>query len=77
MLEEEGEIKKRSVYIAGHHTSVTIETIFWNLLLAEAEETGLSVNRLITEIDATRTGNLSSAIRVHVLKGALAQSESE
>ena len=76
MAEAEGEIKKRSVYIAGHHTSVTIETIFWDLLLAEAEQRGLSINHLITEIDATRKGNLSSAIRVHVLKAALAQNES-
>jgi len=73
----EGEIKKRSVYIAGHQTSVTIETIFWALLSEEAAERGLSINQLVTEIDACREGNLSSAIRVHVLKTVLGKTPND
>lgn len=54
--------------IAGHATSVSIEQAFWNLLSAFAEERHLSVNALVAEIDRDRTANLSSAIRVWVLR---------
>lgn len=63
-------MKKRSVLIAGHPTSVSLEEEFWDALKAEAATRGISVNALIEEIDAGRAGNLSSAIRVFVL-GAL------
>ncbi len=58
---------KRSVVIAGHRTSVSLEPAFWDALKAVAARRGVSLNRLIAEIDAARTGNLSSAIRVFVL----------
>jgi predicted DNA-binding ribbon-helix-helix protein len=58
---------KRSVVIAGHATSVTLETEFWDELKAVAEARGVSVNQLVAEIDSGRSGNLSSAIRVFVL----------
>ena len=61
-------IRKRSVDIAGHRTSVSIEAPFWDALKELAEREGLSLNELITKIDSTRAGNLSSAIRVYVLK---------
>lgn len=61
------EVRKRSVMIAGHPTSVTLEEPFWDALKELAAGEGLSVNALIERIDATRTGNLSSALRVHVL----------
>ena len=66
------EIRKRSVRIAGHQTSVSLEAAFWRALKKLAEERDLSINQLITEIDLARsadgrTGNLSSAIRVFVL----------
>ena len=61
------EVRKRSVMIAGHPTSVTLEEPFWEALKELAAAEGLSVNALIERIDATRTGNLSSALRVHVL----------
>lgn len=61
------EITKRSVIVAGHRTSVSLETLFWTALQALAERHGLRVNDLITEIDRTRKGNLSSAVRVYVL----------
>ena len=59
---------KRSVIIAGHHTSVSLEDAFWQALKQIADARGRSINRLITEIDAERSGNLSSAIRVFVLE---------
>lgn len=60
-------MKKRSVSIAGHQTSVSLEEPFWDALRDLATARGLSAAALIAEIDATRDGNLSSAIRVYVL----------
>jgi predicted DNA-binding ribbon-helix-helix protein len=60
-------LRKRSVVIAGHRTSVSLETAFWDALKAIAKERRLSLNALVGEIDASRTGNLSSALRLHVL----------
>ena len=61
-------IKKRSVDIAGHRTSVSIEAPFWDALRDIAQAKKTSVNVLIAAIDAKRDGNLSSAIRVFVLR---------
>lgn len=62
-------MKKHSVRIAGHATSITLEDPFWEALRAIAAERGQSLNDLIEEIDNQRGGdNLSSAIRVFVLK---------
>lgn len=61
-------IKKRSVTIAGHRTSISLEDAFWEALTRIAAQKGLSLNRLIAMIDAERSGNLSSAIRVYVLR---------
>lgn len=58
---------KRSVSIAGHRTSVSMENIFWDGLKQIAAARGVSVARLISDIDTGRTTNLSSAIRVFVL----------
>lgn len=63
---------KRSVRIAGHPTSVTLEDAFWDALKDIAAARGLSLNALIAEIDSARAeeadvGNLSSAVRVYVL----------
>ncbi len=60
-------LRKRSVVIAGHRTSVSLEDAFWRSLREIAAQRGVSVNALVAEIDGARTGNLSSAIRVHVL----------
>jgi predicted DNA-binding ribbon-helix-helix protein len=60
---------KRSLVIAGHRTSVSLEDAFWRRLRALAAERGLSLNGLAAMIDASRKGaNLSSAIRVFVLE---------
>lgn len=61
-------IRKRSVRIAGHETSVSLEEAFWQALKEIAARRGVSLNTLITGIDAGRDGNLSSAIRVYVLR---------
>ncbi len=62
-----GKPVKRSVIIAGHRTSVSLEREFWNELRRLARDDGVSVNELVTRIDRVRTSGLSSAIRVHVL----------
>lgn len=61
---------KRSVVVAGHRTSVSLEPAFWAELGRLARQRGVSLNKLIAEVDAQRTGNLSSALRLYVL-GAL------
>jgi len=58
---------KRSVRIAGHPTSVSLEPEFWDALKEIAKARGLSINELVAEIDAGRGTNLSSALRVYVL----------
>jgi predicted DNA-binding ribbon-helix-helix protein len=63
-------LKKRSVDIDGHRTSVSIEAPFWDALREIADKKQLSVNQLIAVIDKERAGNLSSAIRVYVLRAA-------
>ncbi|HEY2244812.1 MAG: ribbon-helix-helix domain-containing protein [Xanthobacteraceae bacterium] len=59
---------KRSIVIAGHKTSVSIEDAFWTALKEIAQARQQSVAELIGSIDGARRGaNLSSAIRVFVL----------
>lgn len=64
---QDGRLRKRSVLIAGHKTSVSLEGAFWEELRAIAAERDMPLGRLIEEIDMTRGGNLSSAIRLFVL----------
>jgi predicted DNA-binding ribbon-helix-helix protein len=59
---------KRSVNIAGHPTSLTLEEPFWRGLKRVAMRRGISLNALIAEIDSGRGGNLSSALRLFVLE---------
>jgi predicted DNA-binding ribbon-helix-helix protein len=66
-------MRKRSVTIDGHRTSVSLEDAFWTELLAIAGRRGLSLNALVAEIDHGRggdraAGNLSSALRLYVLE---------
>ena len=60
--------KKRSVLIAGHQTSISLEPMFWSALEAAARERSCALNALVAEIDAARLDapqppNLTSAIR--------------
>ncbi len=66
-LKSDAAIVKRSVRIAGHATSVSLEAAFWRGLCDVAAARGLPVNALLASIDAGRSGNLSSAIRLFVL----------
>jgi predicted DNA-binding ribbon-helix-helix protein len=59
---------KRSVRIAGHPTSISLEAPFWGALREIAAHRRVSVNALVAAIDAERAGNLSSAIRLFVLE---------
>jgi len=62
---------KRSLTIAGHRTSIALEPEFWDGLEALAVRRALRLTSLIEEIDAARqTPNLSSALRVAVLRDA-------
>jgi predicted DNA-binding ribbon-helix-helix protein len=62
-------LKKHSVRISGHPTSITLEDEFWLALKTIAEKRNLTLTSLIETIDQTRgERNLSSAIRVFVLK---------
>ncbi|MER2519705.1 MAG: ribbon-helix-helix domain-containing protein [Bdellovibrionales bacterium] len=59
---------KRSLSLKGHSTSVSLETEFWEELKRLAQEEKSSLNALVSRIDAQRSGNLSSALRLYVLK---------
>ena len=61
-------IRKHSVVLSGHATSFCLEDEFWQALNDIAQQKGLAVRQLLMQIDNTHTGNLSSAIRVYVLK---------
>jgi predicted DNA-binding ribbon-helix-helix protein len=59
---------KRSLTIAGHQTSLSLEPEFWAALKTFAERDNKSIATLVGEIDETRgLRNLSSAIRVWIL----------
>ena len=63
-------MSKRSITIAGHRTSISLEAPFWTALSEIAEVKGQSISGLVGEIDRERTGgtNLSAALRVFVLE---------
>jgi predicted DNA-binding ribbon-helix-helix protein len=60
---------KRSITVAGHRTSVSLEEPFWQALAEIAAATRTSVPALVTTIDRSRGANLSlsAALRLHVL----------
>ena len=61
-------VVKRSIMVAGHKTSVSLEDAFWNSLKEIASGRNITLSDLITAIDSERRqGNLSSAIRLFVL----------
>ena len=65
------EIKKRSVTIGNHRTSISIESEFWNELKVFSKHQNISLSKLILRIDNEKPkdyGNLSSYIRVWVLQ---------
>src|SRR5262245_10729305 len=61
-------VVKRSIVIAGHKTSVSLEDAFWTGLKEIAGGRGMTLSELVASIDQDRRhGNLSSAIRLFVL----------
>ena len=61
-------VVKRSIVIAGHKTSVSLEDAFWDALKEIAGRRRATLSDLVASIDSSRTqGNLSSAIRLFVL----------
>src|SRR5215472_17309296 len=61
-------VVKRSIVIAGHKTSVSLEDAFWKGLKEIAAERNMTLSELVASIDTDRQhGNLSSAIRLFVL----------
>ena len=68
--------RKRSILIAGHQTSISLEPTFWALLEDEARRSETSLNALVARIDAERLDaerppNLTSALRQFLLARAL------
>ena len=61
-------IVKRSIVIDGHKTSVSLEDPFWTDLKMIARTQQATLSELVTKIDGTREGNLSSALRLFVLQ---------
>ncbi len=66
-------IGKYSVAIDGHRTSVSLEPEFWRALKQIAAARRVTLGALVSEVDRTREGNLSSALRVFVLKEAIGE----
>ena len=67
---------KRSVTIAGHQTSISLEPLYWDALTAAATAVGLPINALIARIDAERIAvadppNLASAVRLWLFARAI------
>jgi predicted DNA-binding ribbon-helix-helix protein len=70
--------RKHSVTVGGHATSLSLEDAFWHALKDAAASRGMSVNALLTEIDAARSVGgaeqppvaLSAAVRVWLLQSA-------
>ena len=64
----EDAVRKRSVTIAGHRTSFSLEDAFWEELVGIAQRRTMTLAELVVEIDTERDGNLSSALRLYVLR---------
>jgi predicted DNA-binding ribbon-helix-helix protein len=61
-------VVKRSIVVAGHKTSVSLEEAFWSAMKEISSARDLTLSELVGEIDGRRQqGNLSSAIRLFVL----------
>ena len=60
--------RKRSIFVAGYKTSISLEDEFWKSFKEIASERGITVGELVRAIDANRNhANLSSAIRLFVI----------
>jgi predicted DNA-binding ribbon-helix-helix protein len=71
---------KRSIEIAGHKTSISLEPLFWDLLKQAAAREDLPLNALVARIDAERIAaptppGLAGAIRVWLASAGIAENE--
>ena len=72
------QVVKRSIVIAGHKTSVSLEDAFWRGLKDIAAERNVTLSDIVASIDGERQqGNLSSAIRLFVLEFYRAQADAD
>ncbi len=70
---------KRSITIAGHQTSITLEPLFWELLRSASEKRALPINALVAQIDVQRLDadeppGLATAIRLWLTHDLLGNS---
>ena len=61
-------MKKHSVELSGHRTSIALENEFWEELKRIATRKNTSVRQLLIQIDDAHQGNLSSAVRLFILR---------
>ena len=61
-------MKKHSVELSGHRTSIALEDEFWQELKVIAKRKNTSVRQLLIQIDDIHQGNLSSAVRLFILR---------
>jgi predicted DNA-binding ribbon-helix-helix protein len=66
-------MRKHSVSIQGHRTSISLEDIFWDGLRRAAQEEQKPMAQLIADIDIARGSGLASAVRVWLYKRAQEQ----
>ena len=67
-------LKKKSVTLSGHETSIALEAEFWAVLQAMAVERACSLSQLVRDLDAARERRpLASACRLSALEWALAR----
>jgi predicted DNA-binding ribbon-helix-helix protein len=59
-------VKKRSITIDGHRTSISLEAEFWGALQEIAAETGKSIAEIVKQIDQDRACGLSTAVRIFI-----------
>ncbi|UTW54437.1 ribbon-helix-helix domain-containing protein [Kordiimonas sp. SCSIO 12610] len=65
---EDAKLKKRSVTISGHRTSISIEQCFWRHLKRYADTDKISLNEIVRQIDEARSRSLSGSIRAYVIQ---------
>ena len=61
-------MKKHSVELSGHRTSIALENEFWEQLKKIAKRKNTSVRQILIQIDDAHQGNLSSAVRLFILR---------
>lgn len=72
-ITDNSQIKKRSIVVAGHRTSISVEDEFWEALNRLAKLNQETIQSFVSNIDSGReSGNLSSAVRLAILREARA-----